>query len=71
MKKLLVKCTSCKKSFNYYDSEFRPFCSEKCKMNDLGNWFDESYSIAGRDNSVYIEDEEKLSKILDDDNEIF
>src|SRR5476649_1004754 len=23
----------------------RPFCSERCKMIDLGNWADESYAI--------------------------
>lgn len=40
-----VKCPQCKEKFNYYDSEFRPFCSEKCKMIDLGHWLNESYSV--------------------------
>jgi len=44
-KELKVKCPHCKKEFNYYSSEFRPFCKEKCKMVDLGHWFDESYKL--------------------------
>jgi endogenous inhibitor of DNA gyrase (YacG/DUF329 family) len=63
-KKLEVNCPHCKKEFNYYKSEFRPFCTEKCKMIDLGHWFDESYTVAGRDNSVYIENPEQLQELM-------
>ena len=66
-KKVEVKCPGCKKKFSYHESEFRPFCSEKCKMLDLGQWFDESYSIKGRDNSVYIEDPESLQDMIKDE----
>jgi endogenous inhibitor of DNA gyrase (YacG/DUF329 family) len=66
-KKIDVNCPRCKKKFNYYDSDFRPFCTEKCKMIDLGHWFDESYSVAGRDNTVYIEDPDMLKNIMDKD----
>ena len=45
-KDLMVKCPTCKKRFSFYDSEFRPFCSERCKQIDLGHWLTESYSIA-------------------------
>jgi uncharacterized protein len=24
---------------------FRPFCSSRCKLIDLGNWFGESYRV--------------------------
>ena len=60
MKKLLVKCTSCKKSFNYYDSEFRPFCSEKCKNVDLNMWFDEEYTVPSQEipHELLVEDGE-------------
>lgn len=27
---------------------WRPFCSERCKMIDLGAWASDAYSIAGR-----------------------
>lgn len=46
MNKLLqVKCPQCSKVFSYYESEFRPFCCERCKMVDLGHWFEESYRV--------------------------
>jgi endogenous inhibitor of DNA gyrase (YacG/DUF329 family) len=44
-KELTVKCPSCKKSFSYYQSENRPFCSERCKLIDLGHWFKETYRV--------------------------
>jgi endogenous inhibitor of DNA gyrase (YacG/DUF329 family) len=25
-----------------------PFCSERCRLNDLSKWFGENYRIAGR-----------------------
>lgn len=44
-KNLRVKCPQCETMFNYYESEFRPFCSERCKLIDLGHWFKESYRV--------------------------
>ncbi len=41
-----VKCPTCNKNFNYYDSKFRPFCNERCRMVDLGHWLDENYKVA-------------------------
>jgi len=35
-----------------------PFCSERCKLVDLGNWLDDRYVIAGRDGTA--EDVEQL-----------
>ncbi len=45
MKQLEVTCPQCKKKFNYYSSEFRPFCSERCRLIDLGQWLSESYTV--------------------------
>ncbi|MCY4523996.1 MAG: DNA gyrase inhibitor YacG [Halobacteriovoraceae bacterium] len=44
-KKKKIKCPTCRKTLEYYSSKYRPFCSEKCKMIDLGHWLDESYTI--------------------------
>jgi endogenous inhibitor of DNA gyrase (YacG/DUF329 family) len=44
-KKIEVKCPQCKKKFEYYSSEFRPFCSERCRLIDLGQWLEESYTV--------------------------
>jgi endogenous inhibitor of DNA gyrase (YacG/DUF329 family) len=30
-------------------SGFFPFCSDRCRLMDLGNWADERYRIAGRE----------------------
>ena len=50
MNKLLrVECPQCDKLFYYYESEFRPFCCEKCKMIDLGHWFEESYRVPSKE----------------------
>lgn len=46
MNKLLnVKCPQCETAFQYYESEFRPFCSKRCQQIDLGHWFQESYVV--------------------------
>jgi endogenous inhibitor of DNA gyrase (YacG/DUF329 family) len=61
-KKLNVKCPKCKKAFNYYSSEFRPFCSERCKMIDLGHWMEETYTIPSTDRPTEEELMEKGKK---------
>lgn len=64
-----VNCPTCKRKFEYYSSEFRPFCSDKCKMADMGHWFNDSYTIDGRSNTVYIEDSELLKKLTEEPDE--
>jgi endogenous inhibitor of DNA gyrase (YacG/DUF329 family) len=56
-KKILkVKCPTCKKKAVYSKENFsRPFCSERCRLIDLSQWFEEDYSIAG-DDSFSIDD---------------
>jgi endogenous inhibitor of DNA gyrase (YacG/DUF329 family) len=45
-----VPCPRCGRSTPYSpDNKWRPFCSERCKMIDLGAWADEGYRIAGKD----------------------
>lgn len=46
-KKLEVNCPKCKKRFEYYSSESRPFCSQRCKTVDCGHWLMGEYAIAG------------------------
>ena len=42
----LVSCPYCKKQSEYnVNNTFRPFCSERCKMIDLGDWANENYRI--------------------------
>ncbi|MBZ0093487.1 MAG: DNA gyrase inhibitor YacG [Sulfuricellaceae bacterium] len=42
----LVACPICKKPTEWStNNPFRPFCSERCKLIDLGQWATESYRI--------------------------
>jgi endogenous inhibitor of DNA gyrase (YacG/DUF329 family) len=40
-----MKCPICKKEVQLTDP-FVPFCSERCKIIDLGNWASDKYVIA-------------------------
>ena len=41
-----VSCPNCKKLSDYSASNaYRPFCSERCKLIDLGDWANENYKI--------------------------
>lgn len=41
-----LSCPQCKKSVLWNeDYPFRPFCSQRCQLIDLGDWADEKFSI--------------------------
>jgi uncharacterized protein len=43
-----VRCPTCQREAAWSsENEWRPFCSERCKMVDLGAWFTEGRAIAG------------------------
>jgi hypothetical protein len=44
-----MKCPICKKEVKPEDPEF-PFCSERCRVIDLGNWSSGEYVIPGPSN---------------------
>ena len=49
-----VKCPSCKKDVYWDDTAtYRPFCSKRCQLIDLGQWADESHRIPGDDHEVH------------------
>ncbi|MCS6873262.1 MAG: DNA gyrase inhibitor YacG [Pyrinomonadaceae bacterium] len=56
---MLVKCPNCKKETEFVGNPFRPFCSERCKLIDLGAWVDEEYKIPS-DQEVLSEEDIKL-----------
>lgn len=46
IKKRLVSCPQCKELVEYStENPYRPFCSQRCKLIDLGEWATESYRI--------------------------
>jgi len=44
----MKKCPTCNKQVEWQDNLFRPFCSERCKLLDLGNWVSEEYRVPGK-----------------------
>lgn len=41
-----VKCPTCKKEVEWSAlSKFRPFCSDRCRLIDLGEWASEKHTI--------------------------
>ena len=45
---LCVRCPNCGKKVKYSpDNPFRPFCSERCRLLDLGAWAKEERTVPG------------------------
>jgi len=43
-----VSCPTCHRELTWsQEFPFRPFCSERCKMVDLGAWFAEERKVPG------------------------
>ncbi len=40
-----MKCPICKKGVEWEGNLYRPFCSERCKLIDLGNWASGKYAL--------------------------
>jgi len=56
-----ITCPSCKKKTTWEENPWRPFCSERCKLIDLGNWASGEYRIPEEktDEEEYKNDSEK------------
>ena len=51
-----LQCPTCGKPLAWDKTNpFRPFCSERCKLIDLGEWASESHRIAGE--NIVVENE--------------
>ena len=51
----MVKCPTCGEPVAWVkENQYRPFCSERCKLIDLGAW-------ANEDNTMPAEEDEPLS----------
>ena len=43
-----MRCPTCKRSAEASPGNpYRPFCSERCQMIDLGTWVEERYTVPG------------------------
>lgn len=51
---LTVSCPTCKKSVPWVAEQlFKPFCSQRCKLIDLGDWATEAHKIPGKPAAVF------------------
>jgi uncharacterized protein len=44
-----LECPICQRRVTYESSDqapFRPFCSRRCKLVDLGRWLNEEYRVS-------------------------
>ncbi|MBU3847580.1 MAG: DNA gyrase inhibitor YacG [Candidatus Acinetobacter avistercoris] len=42
-------CPRCGNPSKWAENEFKPFCSERCKMIDLGAWASDQYTLPTED----------------------
>jgi endogenous inhibitor of DNA gyrase (YacG/DUF329 family) len=40
-----IRCPTCRKETKWENNQYRPFCSERCRLIDLGAWIEERYRI--------------------------
>ena len=51
-------CPTCAKNFKYIQhNPSNPFCSDRCKLVDLGAWASEKFIIKGKENDTSSENE--------------
>ncbi|MDH5230058.1 MAG: DNA gyrase inhibitor YacG [Gammaproteobacteria bacterium] len=59
---LKVNCPQCDRLVAWSeDSKFRPFCSERCRLIDLGAWASEEYSVPVAESDLSLEMELEAS----------
>jgi uncharacterized protein len=47
MKRVLkVKCPTCRKEGEWFEGGYGPFCSDRCRLVDLGKWLNEEPRIS-------------------------
>jgi uncharacterized protein len=51
-----LKCPQCQQPVTWSGNPDRPFCSERCRLVDLGAWLDEGYSIPSGTPADHVED---------------
>jgi endogenous inhibitor of DNA gyrase (YacG/DUF329 family) len=43
-----LRCPTCQRPIQWSEQfPFRPFCSDRCRLIDLGTWLSEKHAIAG------------------------
>ncbi|QEP44949.1 DNA gyrase inhibitor YacG [Ectothiorhodospiraceae bacterium BW-2] len=56
----MIRCPLCHQPTKWQDNPSRPFCSERCRLIDLGEWYSENRRIAGNTESACHDDKSPL-----------
>ncbi|WGE36869.1 DNA gyrase inhibitor YacG [Actinobacillus genomosp. 1] len=57
MSETIVNCPTCHQEVVWKpENKYRPFCSERCQLIDLGEWANEEKRIAAVENDVMTSD---------------
>jgi endogenous inhibitor of DNA gyrase (YacG/DUF329 family) len=62
----LVECPNCGIESEYNGNEFRPFCSERCKLIDFGAWADGEYALAAEPSELTEEEVDAIENAIND-----
>lgn len=62
----IVKCPTCHRETEYTGNEFRPFCSERCKLIDFGDWADGKFALPTNETELSEEDLHKIEQALNE-----
>jgi endogenous inhibitor of DNA gyrase (YacG/DUF329 family) len=64
---LKVACPNCNKEVVWQpENTFRPFCSKRCQLIDLGEWADENHKISQSIQGESVISEEMLDALEDE-----
>ncbi|MFN0139674.1 MAG: DNA gyrase inhibitor YacG [Pyrinomonadaceae bacterium] len=63
---LMVKCPQCGTETQFEGNEFRPFCSERCKLLDFGAWADGEYALPTESAELSEQDINVIEKALEE-----
>lgn len=56
MSELVVECPTCQKKVEWKtDNKYRPFCSDRCHLIDLGEWANEEKRIPAVEAEIFSE----------------
>lgn len=56
----VVQCPTCSQRGRWFDQPYGPFCSRRCKLVDLGRWFEGENKISEPLRPDHFEDFEEL-----------
>jgi uncharacterized protein len=64
-----VKCPQCGREAEFEGNEFRPFCSERCKLLDFGAWADADYKLPAESAGLTENDIAEIERALEEQQE--